>query len=262
MRDSLAPSHPLRPDWVETVRGRSRASPGFTLIEFVITLALVGILALAVVPLYDAAQLRNKESELRSALRQIRSALDAYKAAVDNGVIARKPGDSGYPASLQVLVDGVDTVAQTPLMAAVGAAGLTSPAPGAGPGNPGYTGGLAAPSPFSSGTAAAPTVGLGLNAPTASGLGFASGTTGGPGGAPAAPMAGAAPAASIPAHLVFLRQIPRDPFAPDPGKMPEEQWATRAYGSISGDFNGGDDVFDVASRSTATGINGVPYQDW
>jgi general secretion pathway protein G len=81
---------------------------GFTLIELVVTLALVGIVAMTALPAYEVIGTRMKESELRVALRTIRSALDAYKAAGDSGSIPRDTGTSGYPPSLQVLVDGVE----------------------------------------------------------------------------------------------------------------------------------------------------------
>jgi general secretion pathway protein G len=81
---------------------------GFTLIELVVTLALVSLMAMVAVPLYEVTAIRMKEMELRTALRQIRTALDAYKDAADTGKIAKDPTESGYPPSLKVLVDGVD----------------------------------------------------------------------------------------------------------------------------------------------------------
>jgi len=85
----------------------TRARCGFTLIELVVTLAILAVLATAVVPLAELAVKRTKEQELRVALRQIRSALDEYKRAVDDGRVAKKADESGYPASLGVLVQGV-----------------------------------------------------------------------------------------------------------------------------------------------------------
>lgn len=80
---------------------------GFTLVEVVVTVAIVGILAATAMPLAELAARREQESELRVALRQIRNALDAYKAAYDAKRIENKIGASGYPASLAVLVNGV-----------------------------------------------------------------------------------------------------------------------------------------------------------
>lgn len=80
---------------------------GFTLIEVVITAAIIAVLASIALPLSQVAIQRSKETELRRALREIRDALDAYKRASDEGRIARAADQSGYPPSLTVLVEGV-----------------------------------------------------------------------------------------------------------------------------------------------------------
>jgi len=85
---------------------------GFTLIEMVVTVALVGILASALMPLADLTLQRTHEQELRLALRQIRIAIDAYKVAYDEGRIEHKVAATGYPPSLAVLADGIDDVRQ------------------------------------------------------------------------------------------------------------------------------------------------------
>jgi general secretion pathway protein G len=86
------------------VRPRTR---GFTMIELLVVMAVLGILAAAVMPLGEALLQAQKERDLRAALWQIRSAIDTHKRLADQGVIAPGPTGSGYPASLQVLVQGV-----------------------------------------------------------------------------------------------------------------------------------------------------------
>ncbi len=81
---------------------------GFTFIEMVATLAIIAILTTVCVPLAEVASQRRKEEDLRVALRQIRDALDAYRKAADEGRIRRVAGDSGYPPTLRLLVDGVE----------------------------------------------------------------------------------------------------------------------------------------------------------
>jgi general secretion pathway protein G len=81
---------------------------GFTLIELVVTVAIVGLLATAVFPLARLATQRAKETELRAALRELRAAIDAYKLASDQGHVEKEADASGYPPNLQVLVDGVE----------------------------------------------------------------------------------------------------------------------------------------------------------
>jgi len=152
---------------------------GFTLIELVITVAIVAILASVALPLNELVVQRAKEQDLRRALRDIREGIDAYKQASDEGRIQKKVGESGYPRRLEDLVDGVED--------------QKSPKK---------------------------------------------------------------------EKIYFLRRLPRDPLASDPGLGPAESWGKRAYASPPDDPRDGDDVFDVYSLSTATGINGRPYREW
>lgn len=84
-----------------------RKTAGFTLVELLVTLALVGIAASVVFPLATVIQTRAKESELRRDLRTIRQALDTYKQYADSGLIDKKTGKAGYPTSLEQLTKGI-----------------------------------------------------------------------------------------------------------------------------------------------------------
>lgn len=161
-----------------TVHHRSH-SRGLTLVELLVSMAIVLVIAGTVAPMVVAAVKRDKEQELRIALRQIRQALDDYKLASDIGRIARPAGSSGYPPNLSVLVLGV-------------------------------------PDQFD------------------------------PARRP----------------IFFLRRLPRDPLAAVDGISAEQTWGSRSYGSDPAQPEAGKDVFDVFSRSSAVGLNGVPYRQW
>ena len=159
---------------------RLRSSAGFTLVEILVTVAIVGVMASVVLPMAELTVQRGKDQELRSALREIRSALDAYKLAVQEGRITHSETMSGYPPNLRVLVEGVSDEKS----------------------------------------------------------------------------------ANRDSKIYFLRKIPRDPFATDSELAAEEQWGLRSYSSSSDEPEEGDDVFDIYSRASGVGLNGIPYRDW
>ena len=146
---------------------------GFTLIELVITVAIVAVLASVAMPLHELVAQRAKEQDLRRALREIREAIDAYKEAADEGRIQKRVGESGYPRRLADLVEGVEDQK-----------------------NPRKE------------------------------------------------------------RIYFLRRLPPDPFTE------EGRWGIRAYASPPSEPREGEDVFDVYSLASGTGINGRPYREW
>lgn len=87
-----------------------KRTAGFTLIELVITVAIVGLLATVAMPLVELTVKRGKEQELRAALREVRIAIDAYKEAADGGRIEMEADTSGYPPTLEVLYTGVPDI--------------------------------------------------------------------------------------------------------------------------------------------------------
>jgi general secretion pathway protein G len=89
------------------------AARGFTFIELLVVTTILLVLASAVMPLARVTVQRQKEYELRRYLREMRTAIDKYKDAADAGVIGAfdiKAGSEGYPATLDVLVEGVSKV--------------------------------------------------------------------------------------------------------------------------------------------------------
>ena len=152
---------------------------GFTLIEMVVTVVILALLSTIALPMAELAVQRGNEQDLRAAQRQIREAIDAYKQAYDEGHILKKVDESGYPPTLDILVQGVnDALSQ------------------------------------------------------------------------------------VERKIYFLRRLPRDPFSRDSSLTAAETWGKRSYASSADDPQEGDDVFDVYSHASGTGINGIPYREW
>jgi general secretion pathway protein G len=87
---------------------RKRTERGLTLIELIVTVAILAILASAAVPVARFKVKRDRERELRRDLWEMRDAIDHYKDAADRGAFQTKVDSQNYPPDLDTLVTGVD----------------------------------------------------------------------------------------------------------------------------------------------------------
>ena len=148
----------------------ARSEAGLTLVELIVTVAILAIVASAAVPVARFEVKRQKERELRYDLWQMRDAIDHYKDAADRNAFITKVDSQGYPPDLQTLVDGVDVQGR---------------------------------------------------------------------------------------KVRFLRRIPVDPMT---GK---NEWGLRSMqDDPTSDSFGGQNVYDVYSKSQDTGLDGTKYKDW
>ncbi len=93
------------------VAARTCTSPGeagVTLVELIVTVAILSILASAAVPITRFEKKRERERELRYDLWTMRAAIDKYKDAADRNAFQTKVDSFNYPPDFKTLVEGVD----------------------------------------------------------------------------------------------------------------------------------------------------------
>ena len=87
---------------------RKKGERGLTLVELIVTVAILAILAAAAAPIARYKVKRDKERELHYDLWTMRDAIDKYKDAADKGAFQTKVDSQNYPPDLETLVNGVD----------------------------------------------------------------------------------------------------------------------------------------------------------
>jgi len=88
------------------IRTRRKRERGLTLVELIVTVAILSILASAAIPIARFKVKREKERELRRDLWEMRDAIDHYKDAADKGAFQTKLDSQNYPPDLDTLVQG------------------------------------------------------------------------------------------------------------------------------------------------------------
>jgi general secretion pathway protein G len=87
---------------------RKTGERGLTLVELIVTVAILAILAAGAAPIARFKVKRDKERELKYDLWTMRDAIDKYKDAADRGAFQTKVDSQNYPPDLETLVNGVD----------------------------------------------------------------------------------------------------------------------------------------------------------
>jgi len=207
---------------------------GFSLIELVITTTVLTILTLGALPLVKVSVKRQKEQQLRDTLRQLRSSIDEFHR---------------------------DTMGMTCTGAGI---------QGGGGGLPGGGGGLAPPpvgliDPRSKVVISDCTI-FGVDNPDhyppdldtmVNGVNVMPRGVGAAGGAGVAGVDATKVGQLSTKQKVYLRAIPIDPMT---GKA---DWDIRSsYDPADSNSWGGENVFDVRSKSKETALNGEKYSDW
>ena len=85
-----------------------KGQQGLTLVELIVTLAILAILVSAATPVTVMILKRENERVLRRDLWEMRDAIDHYKDAADRGAFQIKVDSLGYPPDLETLVKGID----------------------------------------------------------------------------------------------------------------------------------------------------------
>ena len=202
--------------------GAKNNQSGFTLIELVITITVLTILTMGVVPLLKLSVKRQKEQQLHDALRQMRMAIDEFHRDTA-GMICTGTTVTGGGSTPPPLVDPRSKVAISDCTIF----GVDNPDR--------YPPDLQ-------------TLIDGVNVIPRGGIG---------GGRGEQDVDATKVGELATKKKVYLRAIPIDPMTG------EREWEFRScYDSADSGSWGGENVFDVRSKSKETALNGEKYNDW
>jgi general secretion pathway protein G len=216
-----------------TSRSDSSTQQGFTLIEMVMTITIMTILTLGVMPLIKVSVKRQKEQQLRDALRQMRIAIDEFHrdtvGMICTGTVM-SPQQQQQQQQQNILIDPRSKV----VISDCTIFGVDNPDR--------YPPDLE-------------TLVSGVNViPRGASLGGqglqSTGTQPGD-------SSSVLDSQTSTKKKVYLRAIPIDPMT---GKT---EWDLRScYDSFDAGSWGGENIFDVRSKSRETSLNGEKYSDW
>jgi general secretion pathway protein G len=209
-------------------RPQNTSARGFTLIELVVTLTVLTILTMGVIPLIKVSVKRQREQRLRDNLRMMRTAIDQFHREALAGPQGQQQQQQQTQQQQQQQQQQQIVDPRVRVMITDGTIfGVDNPDR--------YPPDLET---LVNGVSVTP---IGANLPI---------------GGPQGPNATDNTLTST-KKKVYLREIPIDPMTG------ERDWEIRSsYDSKDAGSWGGENVFDVRSKSTATALNGEKYSDW
>jgi general secretion pathway protein G len=223
-----------------TTRAARLPQCGFTLIELVITVTVLAILTLGVIPLVQVSVKRQKEEQLRSALREMREAIDQFHREALVGAQMQATQRQGTTAQQEAAPRPQQAQTQANIFGDPRVRVFITDQTIFGVDNPDRF-------PPDLETLVN---GVDVLPITAAGLGRR-------GNMNFSATEAATQDSLIPKIKIYLRRIPVDPMT---GKA---EWDLRsAYDSADANSWGGENVFDVRSKSDGTALNGEKYRDW
>jgi general secretion pathway protein G len=200
---------------------------GFTLIELVVTLMILAILTMGAIPLIKVSVRRQREQQLREALHEMREAIDQFHREAIAGAQIQQPGQQGQGQGQQGQGQGQGITIDPRVRV-----GITDNTIFGTDNIDRYPPDLET---MVNGVSVTPLAGNGppdINkAPTSNAL-------------------------SSTKKKVYLREIPIDPMTG------ERDWGLRSVFDSKDASWGGENVFDVHSKSNGTALNGEKYSDW
>ena len=221
---------------------------GFSLIELVISLAVLAILTLGIIPLAQVSEKRQKEQQLRGALREMREAIDQFHREAVAG------------AQMQVNQQTGQTTAQQEQAPRTQPQNPQNPQGGQGPNifaDPRVRVAITDQAIFTTDNPDRFPPDLKTLVDGVNVLPITAGSLGRRGNMNYTATEAATEDSQQPKIKVYLRRIPVDPMT---GKA---DWDFRScYDAADSTSWGGENIFDVHSKSDGVALNGEKYRDW